>query len=287
MENSMNNGPSRTAMMAAAGRAAHLLVDSEPHLFRDTVAEALLGERAAELIAYHRESGDHPVLSGTRAQVTARSHHTESLLAAGFEQYVILGAGLDTFAYRSPLAQRVTVYEVDHPATQKWKRELLATAGIGTATVEFVGVDFECDNLATELAAHGFDPRRPALVSWLGVTMYLTESAISATLDTLSGFAPYTELVLEYALLPDLRDESGRVYAEFALPATAGQGEPFLSFFSPETVTALLTAHVFTVAEHISQREAVDAALWQRDDALHPADFCRLVRAHNSGRTRI
>ncbi|GAB2546801.1 class I SAM-dependent methyltransferase [Nocardia heshunensis] len=277
----MENGPSRTAMMAAAGRAAHLIVDREPHLFQDTVAEALLGERAAELIAYHREFGDHPVLSGTRAQVSARSHYTESRLAAGFEQYVILGAGLDTFAYRSPLADRVAVYEVDHPATQQWKRELLTAAGMDTTAAEFVGVDFERDDLATELTAHGFDPARPTLVSWLGVTMYLTDTAISTTLDALAQFAPDSELILEYALLPELRDESGRVYAEFALTATADQGEPFLSFFSPETVAALLDAHGFTVAEHVSQRDAVDAALWQRDDALHPADFCRLVRAYN------
>ncbi|MFE3256404.1 class I SAM-dependent methyltransferase [Nocardia sp. NPDC059091] len=283
-----NRGPSRTAMMAAAGRAAHLIVDRPPHLFQDTVAETLLGERAAELISYHRESGDHPVLSGTRSQVSARSHYTEARLAAGeFEQYVILGAGLDTFAYRSPLAGRVAVYEVDHPATQAWKRELLAAAGIGVATVEFVGVDFERDDLAAESTAHGFDPNRPALVSWLGVTMYLTESAIGATLDTLSGWAPGTELVMEYALLPELRDESGRVFAEFALAATAEQGEPLLSFFSPEAVTALLDRHGFTVSEHISQHTAVDAALWQRADGLHPVDFCRLVRAHIPGRTRI
>lgn len=283
----MENGPSRTAMMAAASRAAHLVVDGEPHLFRDTVAERLLGERADELIGYHRQFGDHPVLSGTRSQVNARSHYTEARLGAGFEQYVILGAGLDTFAYRSPFAERVAVFEVDHPATQEWKRELLGAAGIDAATAEFVGVDFERDDLAAELSAHGFETDRPALVSWLGVTMYLTEAAISATLATLSGFAPGSELVMEYAIEPELRDESGRVYAEFALDATAGQGEPFLSFFSPEGVTALLEVHGFTVAEHVSQREAVDAALWQRDDGLHPADFCRLVRAHNSGRTRI
>ncbi|WP_086007921.1 class I SAM-dependent methyltransferase [Nocardia concava] len=283
----MENGPSRTAMIAAASRAAHLIVDREPHLFRDTVAGALLGERADELIGYHRRFGDHPVLSGTRSQVNARSHYTEARLEDGFGQYVILGAGLDTFAYRSPLAGRVAVFEVDHPTTQEWKRELLDAAGIDAATAEFVGVDFERDDLAAELSAHGFDRDKPALVSWLGVSMYLTEAAISATLTTLSGFAPGTELVMEYAIAPELRDESGRVYAEFALNATAGQGEPFLSFFSPEDLTALLDRHGFTVADHVSQREAVDAALWQRDDGLRPADFCRLVRAHNSGRTRI
>ncbi|MEU1207230.1 SAM-dependent methyltransferase [Nocardia sp. NPDC005825] len=267
-------------MIAAAGRAAHLIVDSAPHLFHDTVAERLLGERAPELLSYHRNSGDHPVLSGTRSQVSARSHYTEARVAAGgFAQYVILGAGLDTFAYRSPLAGAVAVYEVDHPATQTWKRELLAEAGIGTETVEFVGVDFESDDLYTELTACGFDPSRPALVSWLGVTMYLTEPAIAATLATLARLAPGTELVLEYALPPELRDESGQVYGKFAQAATAQQGEPMRSMFSPESVTALLARHGFTVADHVSQREAVDAALWQRTDGLRPIDFCRLVRA--------
>ncbi|MEV0463456.1 class I SAM-dependent methyltransferase [Nocardia tengchongensis] len=277
-----DTGPSRTAMMAAAARAAHLIVDDAPHLFHDTVAESLLGERAAELLSYHRDSGDHPVLSGTRSQVSVRSHYTEDRLAAGgFEQYVILGAGLDTFAYRSPLAERVAVYEVDHPATQGWKRELLAAAGLGTATVAFAGVDFESDDLVAALTAHGFDLTRPALVSWLGVTMYLTEPAIAATLDTLSRLAPGSELVMEYALLPELYDEPGRVFAQFARLATAQQGEPMRSFFSPESVTALLRRHGFTAAEHISQREAVDAALWQRTDGLQPVDFCRIVRAHN------
>ncbi|WP_327139848.1 class I SAM-dependent methyltransferase [Nocardia sp. NBC_01327] len=275
----MEEGPSRTAMMAAAARAAHLIVDREPYLFQDTAAEALLGTRAAELLSYHRTSGDHPVLSGTRAQVTARSRYTEERLSAGFTQYVILGAGLDTFAYRSPLAKAIAVYEVDHPATQRWKQELLTAAELDSSAVEFVGVDFEDDNLASRLITHGFDPNQQALVSWLGVSMYLTESAIATTLDSLGRFARGTELIMEYALPSGLRDEAGRVYAEFALEASAQQGEPWLSFFTPEQVTELLERHGFAVAEHISQRQAVDSALWQREDALHPADLCRLVWA--------
>ncbi|WP_328412007.1 class I SAM-dependent methyltransferase [Nocardia sp. NBC_00403] len=275
----MEKVPSRTAMMAAAGRAAHLIVDREPHLFQDTVAEALLGARAAELVGYHRKFGDHPILSGTRTQVNIRSRYTEDRLSASFTQYVILGAGLDTFAYRSPLARAIAVYEVDHPATQSWKQELLTAAGLDTAAVEFVGVDFEVADLAAGLVAHGFAPDQQALVSWLGVSMYLTESAIAATLVSLGQLAPGTELIMEYALPPELRDEPGRVYAEFALGATAQQGEPWLSVFTPEQLTLLLERHGFAVAEHVSQREAVDAALWQRRDALHPADLCRLVRA--------
>ncbi|MRH89087.1 SAM-dependent methyltransferase [Nocardia sp. SYP-A9097] len=265
--------------MAAGGRAAHLVVDCAPYLFEDTMASRLLGEQAEELIGYHLQFGDHVVLSGTRAQVNARSSYTEHRVDTGFTQYVILGAGLDTFAYRSPLARQIAVFEVDHPATQQWKRELLMAAGIDATAARFVGVDFESDDLAAEVAAHGFNQAAPALVSWLGVTMYLTEAAISAALTVLGTFAPGTELVLEYALPPELRDESGCAYAEFALPATADQGEPWLSFFTPEALTDLLDKHGFTVAEHVSQRQAVAPELWQRTDNLNPADLCRLVRA--------
>ena len=171
--------PSQTALAAAAARAAHLVVDREPLVFRDPVAADLIGEPGAEMVGYHRASGDHIVLSGTRAQVTVRSRYTEQRLAElaadGLTQYVLLGAGLDGFAYRSPLATRIRVFEVDHPATQRWKRDLLAAARITPPDgLAFVGVDLETEPLADRLAAGGFDPSAPALVSWLGVSMYLT-----------------------------------------------------------------------------------------------------------------
>jgi Leucine carboxyl methyltransferase len=118
--------PSQTALAAAAARAAHPVVDQEPLIFRDPVAADLIGEPGAEMVGYHRRSGDHIVLAGTRAQVTVRSHYTGRRLAEladrGLDQYVILGAGLDSFAYRSPLAGRLRVFEVDHPAcTSPWR----------------------------------------------------------------------------------------------------------------------------------------------------------------------
>ena len=123
-----NGQPSLTAFTAAAARAAHLIVDDDPPIFADTLAEAMLGERADELIGFHRAHGTHPILSGAWAQVTCRSRYTEDSLADGIGrgtgQYVILGAGLDSFAGRSRLASRIRVFEIDHPATQEWKRRV-------------------------------------------------------------------------------------------------------------------------------------------------------------------
>jgi len=227
--------PSQTALAAAAARAAHLVVDQEPLIFRDPVAADLIGEPGAEMVGYHRRSGDHIVLAGTRAQVSVRSRYTEQVLSEladrGLTQYVILGAGLDSFAYRSPLAGRLRVFEVDHPASQRWKRDLLA----------------------------------------------------AARLTPPDGLAAGSELVMECALPPELRDQTGQAYADFALPVAAERGEPWLSFLTPEQLSGLLAANGLTVAEQVRQQDAVPAALWRRTDALHPADLCRLARATVSG----
>jgi methyltransferase, putative, TIGR00027 family len=182
-------------MTAAAARAAHLLVDSEPRIFADSLAALLLGDKAETYLRYHREHGDHPLLAGTRAQPPCRSRFTEDQLALaaarGTAQYVILGAGLDSFACRSELAGRLRVFEVDHPATQQRKRALLAAAVLAEPpTLTWVPVDFETDELIASLTAAGLDPFAPAFVSWLGVTMYLTAEAIGATLASLSRLAP-------------------------------------------------------------------------------------------------
>jgi methyltransferase (TIGR00027 family) len=162
------------------------VVDQEPLIFRDTVAMALLGDPGEEMVGYHRSSGDHIVLAGTRAQVTVRSRHTEQrlgeLAGRGLDQYVVLGAGLDTFAYRSPLVERLRVFEVDHPATQRWKRGLLAAAGITAPDgLVFAGVDLEAEPLVERLAGVGFDPSRPALVSWLGLSTLLEAHGLTVT----------------------------------------------------------------------------------------------------------
>jgi methyltransferase (TIGR00027 family) len=276
--------PSQTALTAAAARAAHLIVDQPPRIFSDHLAAQLLGEQADEFLSYHRAHGEHPVLSAARTQVTCRSRYTEDRLAkaagAGISQYVILGAGLDSFAYRANQATRIQVFEVDHPATQEWKGERLAEAGIpipdGTA---FVPADFERDDLTAELRGAGFDPAKPALVSWLGVTMYLTQPAISQTLKELSTLAPGTELITDYMLPAGLRDQDGQSYADQVAPFAAERGEPWLTCLGPDQMSQQLTAHGFARIEHISQHASVSANLWARSDSLRPIQLSMLAHA--------
>ncbi len=271
--------PSFTALTAAAARAAHLIVDREPVIFADTMAEAMLGERAEELLGFHRQHGTHPVLAGARAQVTCRSRYTEDSLAAavrrGSTQYVILGAGLDSFASRSPLAGRVRVFEIDHPATQAYKQRITTAAG----NVSFIPVDFGRDSLHEGLDRAGFDFGAPAFAAWLGVTMYLEASAIERTLAVLGGFAPGSEIVADYVLPAGLRDAAGEDYARQVGQAAAERGEPWISLFSPGDMAARLARNGFGPVRDVRQCDMISAAAWDRTDALRPAELSRIAHA--------
>ena len=265
-----------TALTAAAARAAHLIVDQEPWIFADGLAAQLLGEQAEELISYHKLHGTHPVLAGARVQVTCRSRYTEDALSRavsrGVGQYVILGAGLDSFAYRAGLAGRVRVFEVDHPATQDWKRRALAAAQVPVPeAVTFVAVDLATDSLAGPLLAAGFATAAPALVSWLGVTMYLTPDAVADIMTAVGRLAPGTELVADYMLPAGLRDEAGAVYGELVAQAAAERGEPWLSCFAPGEMADMARRAGFREVRNVRQRDAIPAGLWQRPDSLRPA----------------
>ncbi|QKG25343.1 class I SAM-dependent methyltransferase [Actinomadura verrucosospora] len=275
----MNEGwPSRTALSAAAGRAAHPLVDAPPLLFTDPLALRLLGGLADEMIGYHRSNGGHIILAGTRTITTVRSRYAEAR-AAAFDQYAVLGAGLDTYAFRAPAEKRV--FEVDHPATQEWKKGLLDAAGIAVPEqAALVPVDFEAgDGAVRQPAGAGFDTACPALVSWLGVSYFLTRDAIAAALAEIGGLAPGTELVMDYALPPGLRDAEGDAYAEIAARVTREAGEPSRSRFAPDEVNALLKDHGLDVVENVGVERAVPPEAWRRTDALRPFDYFRLVRA--------
>ncbi|MFU8874466.1 class I SAM-dependent methyltransferase [Micromonospora sp. SL4-19] len=275
--------PSQTALMAAAARAAHPLVDGDPLIFNDPLAATLLGDRADELIGYHRQHGRHLVLAGARAQATCRSRVTEDLVAAavarGVDQYVILGAGLDTFAHRSPLASRVTVFEVDTPATQSWKRDRLAAAGLPVpASLRYVQADLEHDDPVKVLGDVGFEPTRPAVVSWLGVTMYLSPEALDITLARLASLAAGSELVFDHMVPAELRDADGQAYVDLVAPTAAERGEPWRTFLTPDDAAALLTRHGFHDFVHRSQPELFATHGWERP-TLHPSTLSRITTA--------
>jgi methyltransferase (TIGR00027 family) len=275
---------SRTALATAASRAAHLIVDGEPSIFADVLALPLLGKRASKFVGHHEAAAGHPALAGTRSLATVRSRYTEDRLAEsaqrGVTQYVILGAGLDSFGYRSSLAGQVRVFEVDHPATQEWKRRRLAAADIAVPdAVTFVPVDFETGGLLDSLTAGGLDLSEPAVVSWLGVIMYLTRPAIGQTLAQLAKLAPGSELIVNYMLPASLRDSDASAYADIVMPVSAERGEPWLTFLTPAEMTALLASHGFAQVDHVSQRDAVDAALWQRSDSLRPLNLSNIAHA--------
>ncbi|PXX59722.1 methyltransferase (TIGR00027 family) [Nocardia tenerifensis] len=242
--------PSRTALGAAIYRAHHQLADAG-RVFHDPLAVPILG-RMPELTDTFFDRDLH---GQVRLLVAARSRFAEDALAeavaAGTTQAVILGAGLDTFAYRNP-HPRLRVFEIDHPDTQEWKRQRLRDADIAVpASLTYVPADFEHQTLDQALAATDFDPAVPAFVIWLGVTVYLTESAIQATLHYLGTLAAGSQLVLDYAepVVPSTPEEHAA--AEFRKQRLAQINERWLSFFSPEDIAGELHRAGFEVAEDL------------------------------------
>jgi methyltransferase (TIGR00027 family) len=276
--------PNRTALATAAARAAHPIVDRDPWIFEDRLASVLLDDLADDLLALHYDAGTAEVLASLRVAITTRSRNTEDCLTdavrRGIGQCVLFGAGLNSFAYRSPLARQLRVFEVDQPATQTWKRERLAAAAIPVANqVRFVAVDFRLDSLSKLLLGMRFDPSRPAFVSWLGVTQYLTDEAIAVTLDVIGGFCSGTELAMEYLLPAEMRDEAGQALADFFMPQAAAFGEPWLTFLTPVDVSGLLAARGIAVLDDVGRSDQIDPLLWERSDGLRPHELGRMTRA--------
>ena len=188
--------------------------------------------------------------------MVARARFAEDTLAASIaagvaQQYLVLGAGLDTFAYRNPHAA-LKVFEVDHPATQAWKREKLAVAKIEIpANLTFVAVDFEQQSLASELKAAGFDLTQPTVIAWLGVVPYLTLEAFRATLALVGTFAPGTELVFDYSYPREVLSPNEQLMLDSMSSRVAQAGEPFQLFFTEETLIPELTAAGLTLIENL------------------------------------
>lgn len=263
--------PSRTAYRVATLRAVHSLLD-EPIVLDDPVALRILGPAAEAELREDPFPHNDPLPRGLRAGLVVRSRVAEDELArrvaSGVRQYVVLGAGLDTFAYRNPHVD-LRVFEVDHPGTQAWKRQMLADAGIAVPpTLTFTPVDFEQRSLAQGLAATGFDDTQPACFSWLGVTMYLTDTAIMDTLRFVAGLATGSSISFDFRLSPELQNPVERAVGKLVAQRVAAEGEPFLSDFDPADLRAHVLALGFDQVDIHSPDELNRRYLHRRKDAL-------------------
>jgi methyltransferase (TIGR00027 family) len=245
--------PSRTALGAAGLRAAHQVLDGAA-IFSDPLALRILGADADDLVREAQAEAD-PFRQRLRWFIAIRSRIAEDALAAaikrGVRQLVVLGAGLDTYAYRAPPSQNLRVFEVDHPATQAWKRERLAEADIPLpASLTFVPIDFERETLADGLAASGFDCTQQTFFTWLGVVPYLTDEAIFATLGYIAGLPGGAHVVFDYVNPPASVTEPGRRAAHEALAArVAAIGESIRNHFDSDALDVRLKALGFRDVE--------------------------------------
>jgi methyltransferase (TIGR00027 family) len=264
---------SRTAERVAMRRAAHQLYDDPPLVFTDPLALRILPEEArAELREREEMERMQPFARGMRAFMAARSRFAEDALerafATGVRQYVVLGAGLDTYAARSP-HEDLRVFEVDHPATQAWKRHRLQESGIHLAdTVTFVPVDFEHERLMDRLVASGFDANAPAFGSWLGVLPYLTREAAEGTLRALGRLPQRSGVAFDYAVERASLSSQQQAAFDWLADRVARAGEPFRLAFMPADLRELLAECGFARVEDLDG-EAIHARYFaERSDGL-------------------
>jgi methyltransferase (TIGR00027 family) len=265
--------PDNTAVRVALWRALHLEVDAPPHVFEDEAGLML----AAPGEGWRSRPDMSPFTRPFRASILARARFIEDLVAEraaqGIEQYVILGAGLDTFAQRrSDLASRLLVFEVDRPGPQAWKRGRLDELGWGVPSfLRFVSVDFEAGDAWWErLAASGFNHRKPAIVAATGVSMYLTKEAVTATLRQIASFAPGSTLAMSFMFPIEMAEPDLRPAIERAAAGARANGTPFLSFFTPAEILALALDVGFKGAQHIAAEELTQRYFANRTDGLRP-----------------
>jgi methyltransferase (TIGR00027 family) len=268
-------------------RAAHEALDS-PLVLVDPLAVRMLSPAQAAGLRERPDQHDaSPITRPMRALVVVRSRIAEDEIAhaardRGVGQYVLLGAGLDTFAYRNPLPG-VRVFEVDDPATQRLKHERLAAAGIAIPdTVTFVPCDFASSAPIVELRSAGFDDERPAVFAWLGVAMYLSRADVMRTLRAIAALPNRTAVVFDYALPPRALPWMTRLFYRRVLRRLEAQGEPWLSFFEPGPLRATLADLGFTEIDDLGAAEIDDRYLAGRRDGLKSGSIGRIVVARRS-----
>jgi methyltransferase (TIGR00027 family) len=265
--------PSRTALRVAIRRAAHQILDT-PRVLEDPLAMRIIGADLAARVTANAAEHSGFASRSLRAFLVARSRYAEDELARavadGVRQYVVLGAGLDTFAYRNLHASSgLRVFEVDHPATQEWKREQLRAAAINIPPeTVFVPVNFELETIADGLHRAGFSTHDKTMFSWLGVTPYLTDRAFTETISFIASMPTGSGVVFDYAVPRASLKFVERLVFDRISARVAAAGEPFQLFFSPKHLAARLHQMGFTHLEDLGVDEINARYFADRTDKL-------------------
>jgi methyltransferase (TIGR00027 family) len=272
------NKTSATSLGVASLRAAHQVLDGEPRILYDPVITRLFGPAFEQQIRDEAGQFRTPVSRGLRSHVLLRSRFAEDCLAAAYDrgvrQYVLLGAGLDTYAWRQPPGcDELRIFEMDHPATQEQKRLMLLQAGIHSPdNLFFTPIDFEHCSIAEALRKQPFDPHLPCFVSWLGVMVYLSISAIDAVFDWMITLPAGSEMVLTFTQKRENNPLGDRA---------AELGEPWVSFFSPEELKEKLLSRGFSSVLILEPKDALHKYYSGRTDGLpapRHASIARVVK---------
>jgi methyltransferase (TIGR00027 family) len=268
-------GASMTARWVAMMRGMHLVVDDNPKIFTDQFGQALADLPDAEIGGINDPNWVDPEKTGNRTHMIWRSRITEDHLQGqalqGISQYVLLGAGLDSFAYRRPASlEHISVFEIDHPSSQEWKRQRLKELDITIPeNVYFVPVDFETEDLIEKLKQSKFDPALPSFFSWLGVIYYLNKEATQKTLRTLlATISEHCEFVLDFMIPTEMLSGRDRTAMEETIKTVTDAGEPFLGLYSPEELEATLKQVGFDKVTHISPEDGQKRFFDNRTDTL-------------------
>ncbi len=266
--------PSRTALGTAYMRAAHQLFDGEPRILEDPVAVLLVGPAGLQRINDGADRYRTPEARALRAHVVLRSRFAEDRLAAavlrGIAQYVILGAGFDTFALRQPAwAEGLKILEVDHSGTQALKRSRITAAGLAMPeNADFADIDFEHESLRDGLLRCRFSQDEATFFSWLGVTMYLKEDAVDAVLESVAAYPAGSEIVLTFRQPPKPAAADAPEPPSTLARRVADLGEPFVTYFEPDAIEAKLRRFGFSKVEFLSPAEAEERYFRQRPKDL-------------------
>lgn len=283
--NLMQSGkPSKSAHRVALHRAVHQLLD-EPLVFSDPFALPILGENLARMVERDPYQFNDPLSRGIRAAAVVRSRAAEDMLEVsldqGVGQYLVLGAGLDTYLLRKPGANKnLRVFEVDHPATQAWKKQMLREQGLKVPdSVEFVAADFETVTLASALTSSTFRSDVPSCFSWLGVTVYLSKQAIFDVLNYVASLPKGSSITFDYRVAPVLLHPIDQVIGDYAAKQFETEGEPWQSYFDPQELRREIAAHGFGDVTDFSADELNARYFQKRKDGLRVGNGFRILRA--------